>query len=333
MKTGTGHIGPEMFAAYLSGELNVEERARVEAWIASSEENQREFRIYREIWRHAQPEPDTEAALERVLDRIGAWEALQASKKGNWHILPLKIAAVLLPLAIVGYFLVNRLYNPDILEVSSGTETLEERLPDGSLALLNKNTTIIYPEGLTGKNREVKLRGEAFFSVEKDPVREFVVNTEGLYVKVLGTEFNVKAYDGLDTVRVSVVEGRVSLVVHDQKRLKDSLLLTAGEEGLYLKREQRLELMPSFDPNVIYWKSGILHFSKMPLGNVVRQLGSAYGTRIILEDTGLADLPLSTTFENLSLEKTMDILAETFMLEWKETDTAIVVYARAPLDH
>ena len=85
-------------------------------------------------------------------------------------------------------------------------------LPDGTKVFLNAGTTLRYPDHFEGGSREVYLNGEAYLEVTKDAEHPFVVKTEEVEVKVLGTVFNVNAYPEGEWVRTTLVEGKVEAV-------------------------------------------------------------------------------------------------------------------------
>lgn len=322
------HIDPEALAAYLSGNLAPEELSKVEEWIRASEANRREYEAYRSLWLHSGQEPDTEAALIEVLNRIDLYESEHRLKHWpSWLSMPLKVAAILLPLLLIGYLMLYRVQDPPPQYLSADVAPLEQNLPDGSSLSLNTHSVISYAAGLSGEKREVHLEGEAFFEVEKDAQRPFIVMINELNVKVLGTRFNVNAYPDQDTIRVSVEEGKVGLYVASGEELTDSLLLTAGEEGVYVRSENKLLFRSRFDPNLLFWKHRTLSFDKTPLKEVLATMSRAIGQRLILNDPRKGDLRLTATFEDASKEQMLDVLAETFHLQWERNDTSFVLYA------
>ena len=91
-------------------------------------------------------------------------------------------------------------------------------LPDGSKVILNAGTTITYPNAFVSKNREVEINGEAFFEVAHDAEHPFIVKANQINVEVLGTQFNVKAYEEDDWIEVSLSEGKVEVQSKDKKK-------------------------------------------------------------------------------------------------------------------
>jgi ferric-dicitrate binding protein FerR (iron transport regulator) len=105
------------------------------------------------------------------------------------------------------------------------SNTAVDTLSDGSIITLNKNTVLSYPTAFKGKTRTVKLKGEAFFAVAHDTTKPFIVEVDGVSIKVVGTAFNVKNYDS--SILVIVESGIVQV-----SNSKQSVLLHKGEQVL-----------------------------------------------------------------------------------------------------
>jgi ferric-dicitrate binding protein FerR (iron transport regulator) len=182
---------------YLSERFSPETEERVQKWIIKNDKTKEKEQASLEYWDELDVTADsgTYSALDRVNKRIGyGKQAL---------IIPLyrklsRIAAVLVPLFILaGGYLYYQSTRNDLIEVSVAYgEQKHLFLPDSSEIWVNEGSTIKYPKEFTGKQRLVQLNGEACFSVRKDESQPFIVSTEKLSVKVLGTKFNVKAYTG-----------------------------------------------------------------------------------------------------------------------------------------
>lgn len=96
------------------------------------------------------------------------------------------------------------------ISVKPGAKT-SLKLPDGSRVWVNSDSKLSYPEAFQGITREVFLEGEAYFDVVKDPAHPFIVHTSGIDVKVLGTAFNVKAYESEPTIEATLVHGMIEV--------------------------------------------------------------------------------------------------------------------------
>lgn len=107
-------------------------------------------------------------------------------------------------------------------------------LPDSSKVLLNMEGTIRYPENFEGVERKVILNGEAYFEVQKDSAKAFCVYAGDAQIKVLGTSFNVKAYEEAEQVELSVIEGEVAF--SEKNRKEEPIVLKANEIITYNKK-------------------------------------------------------------------------------------------------
>ena len=146
-------------------------------------------------------------------------------------------------------------------------------LSDGTKVILNAGTTLSYPAAFVSGQREVKVNGEAFFEVSHDKEHPFIVSAENVKVKVLGTKFNVKAYDDDDNIEVTLAEGKVGVGL-DTKNL---IQIMPGQQikasHRFIKREVRLQSYTS-------WICGKFYFTNYPLEKIAKQLERSFNVRI-----------------------------------------------------
>ena len=109
------------------------------------------------------------------------------------------------------------------ISVKPGAKT-SLKLPDGSHVWVNSDSKLSYPETFQGNTREVFLEGEAFFDIVKDPSHPFIVHTSGIDVKVLGTAFNVKAYNSEPTIEATLVHGLIEVTKVNQSNASKVIL-------------------------------------------------------------------------------------------------------------
>lgn len=172
-------------------------------------------------------------------------------------------------------------------------------LPDGSKVVLNGGTTISYPSFFVSKNREVKIKGEAFFEVVTDEKRPFIVEAENIQIHVLGTEFNVKAYEEEDRVEVSLVKGRVGVRQVHQTEL---IPISSGQQVYFDKNARMFSIR---DINLLHytsWKEGVYYFNALPLKEIARQLERGFNVDIHIDSPGMEQIVLTGDFvrgENL----------------------------------
>ncbi len=148
-------------------------------------------------------------------------------------------------------------------------------LPDGSRVWLNSSSSLRYPVSFSGKLREVELRGEAYFEIAKDPDRTFRVNVADMKVEVLGTHFNINAYEDEETVKTSLLEGRVKVIIN-----KMSDLLEPGQQEILQVNSGNLKKVKANMEAVIAWKNGKFQFEDVDIKTIMRQVSRWYDADI-----------------------------------------------------
>ncbi|HNV52472.1 MAG TPA: FecR family protein, partial [Tenuifilaceae bacterium] len=141
----------------------------------------------------------------------------------------LKYAAVVLFAVVISGIGGYKYFNPELVALAnnSNQNTVITTLPDGTTIYLAQNSTITYAKRFVGKSRNVKLEGEAFFDVAKDPEKPFVIETKAASVKVLGTSFNLKSTNSTN-FELSVVEGKVGVNLNSNKN--ENVVAIAGDK-------------------------------------------------------------------------------------------------------
>jgi len=190
----------------------------------------------------------------------------------------------------------------------AGTEPLELRLPDGTQVVLNRQAELRWPESFGRQKRQVELTGEAWFQVQKEADRPFLILAgERALVEVLGTSFKVNSDSSSRSVSVHVEEGRVALSALAQDRSQPAsfqIILHKGEQAML--NDAGLEKLPSPDPNYLSWLTGLLHFDQTPLAKVIATLEAHYGIPILLAPGIPENLSFTSTIEEQSLESVLE---------------------------
>lgn len=150
-------------------------------------------------------------------------------------------------------------------------------LPDSSTVWLNAESKIEFPERFADNERRVKLSGEAYFEVKKDARRPFVVETNALQASVLGTSFNVRAYDEVKT-EVVLVEGSVKVTGGGS-----SLLIRPGQQAV-MQAGHPLQAADIDVYPLIQWKDGLFYYDNTPLKNIMQDMGRWYNINIVFEN-------------------------------------------------
>ena len=157
-------------------------------------------------------------------------------------------------------------------------ETFKLILCDGTEVWLNANSKLVYPTAFIEKERTVFLEGEAYFKVTKD-TKPFIVKTDYLQTKVLGTEFNVKSYTAEDS-HVTLISGKVQVRSHENARFVD---LEPGKDAILLSNGQ-LEVKEVNSEAYTYWKDGYFYFDELTLADIMKSIGRWYNVNVIFRN-------------------------------------------------
>lgn len=315
-----------LIGKFLAGECSPQEEAEALAWIQASPENGATYAAMRRVWEASSAETP---ALDAGIDVDAAWRKVQArmTRAVELPLLPpaparrlqgrlwFAVAAVLV--VAVGAYLVWLAQQgpaaPQQLTWASGDAPLHDTLPDGSIVTLNAHSRLEFPATFAdAATRAVKLEGEAFFDVHRDPSQPFVITAGGTEVRVLGTAFNVRAT--APEVVVSVREGKVRFAASPETGAA-AVELGAGKSATYRAATKVLVADSLPDANADFWLTGRLVFEDRPLDQVVAELGKRWQQPIRLADPAIGACRLTATFERPSIESTLQRIAETFNLQ------------------
>jgi ferric-dicitrate binding protein FerR (iron transport regulator) len=325
MNDNPGHIEYlDLIVKDLSGELNHEERERLHAWIALNDENRAVYDAYLQTWDkldavagNTSRETDQEwARLEKAID---SESSMLPSRKPLTF---MRIAASIVVFISVGlaiYYFINR---GKYEQVVAETNIEQITLPEGTKVSLNLESSIKYSSRFDTPTREVSLAGEAFFEVQRDTIRPFIIKAGDIYVEVLGTSFNVKAYEDDDQIEVTVESGKVAVYRIGDK--ENQVILVRGEKAVFDRGLSQLEAMENNNINYNAWKTRRVVFEDTPMSEVVRIVNEMYHSNIQLSGDALADCPVTTEFDNQSLETILNVLATTLNLT-VSTEGALVI--------
>jgi transmembrane sensor len=156
-------------------------------------------------------------------------------------------------------------------------------LPDGSRIILNFNSTLTYDKRWPVRgNREVMLKGEAFFDVTHNEKRPFYVKTGRMEIKVLGTAFNVKSDEMNNIFEATLIRGKVAIKNLEAPN-SSATVLVPNEQAFFSNEHKKIQTVSLTPDESSYWKKGKLVFEDEPVGVIVRELEKWYGVKIALE--------------------------------------------------
>ncbi len=154
-------------------------------------------------------------------------------------------------------------------------------LADGSRVWLNSESSIRFPIAFPGKERVVDVTGEVYFEVAKNATKPFKVNVKdkGMMIEVLGTHFNINAYNDEAAIQTTLLEGAVKIVAEGKIGF-----LKPGQQAIW-NANKELNIVSDADvADVIAWKNGLFSFKKAELETIMRQVARWYGVDVVFED-------------------------------------------------
>jgi transmembrane sensor len=235
-------------------------------------------------------------------------------------------AAVLFLISMAGAWFMNDHYK-EISYATNYGETFRITLPDSSVVVMNGNSKISYRKHWSDKvQREVKLDGEAYFSVKhtRSNQKFFVRMNDQSSVEVLGTEFNISKR-GADT-KVVLNSGKIKFNLTSGYDTADKSLIMKPGDMVEYRSDHKTLTKKVVDPDIYSsWKSFRLAFDKTSLREVMNIIHETYGLKIIVKDPALLDMKVSGSAPSQNIDKLIEGLSEIFELDLiRHGDTIIV---------
>lgn len=291
-----------LLAKKLAGETSKEEDVLLNEWI---EKNPQDWKQAQEAYQNAS------ASLFNFEPKaLKIPSAPTSTPTFHFPYRWLAAAASLILIAMISFFLIRE------NEVSTFAKLIETKtqlgeqkelnLPDGSTVRLNAASVFRYPEDFSENKREVYLEGEAYFEVQTDRKRPFLIHGTEANVNVLGTAFNVSAY-AAEPMVVSVRSGRISMVSHSEKGA-EALLVPMMKRGVSDKNKGIWQVERAEEKD-FGWLEDRLVFDQTELKVVLKTLSRHYGVTLQLNSPQLATCRISATFDRNTIEEVMETLS------------------------
>lgn len=288
---------------------------------------------------------EIEEGKRRILDQVD----YQSEKGKRMSFVWLRVAASLVIISGIGWWLTANRFSaktdePTIItEAKTSRETTHRNmdlqpktitLPDGSKVKLAKGSELVYGYHFGDSTREVYLKGEAFFDVVKDAERPFLVRTQKLTTRVLGTSFNITAYDKDPDIQVAVRTGKVTVFKQGETNDKGhsfstEIVLVPNQMAVFKKEQQLLikTLVTNPLPVTKSIKEEAFVFDQAPVGQVYDALEKYYGVDITYDHELMLHCTVTADLRGESLYKKLDLICEVLQAEYKTIDGQIVISA------
>jgi len=319
----------DLLAKYFAGEASMEQIEAIERWTDENAKNKKSFDSMYYLWIQS-----GRKTIESQINITESWAKMkfrmEAAKYNKGETIKqlsvlrktsyrfMQLAAVII-LGLIINALVKYL-NPESNFISKESQlvSIDLQLSDSSEIKLNKKSKLVYPEKFKGKQRLVKLDGEAFFKIEPNKEKPFIIETQFSRIKVLGTSFNVQAYDTSDFVEVTVVTGVVELSGTSDGGEK--IILKKGEKGKIEKSTGKPIKEEKIQDNELFWATRTLIFKDTELYIAAETISKAYNIEIELLNEEIKHCKLTVVFPDASIEEIMEVLRITFNLSIEHTN-------------
>ncbi len=200
-------------------------------------------------------------------------------------------------------------------------ERAELTLTDGTFVKLNAGSKLTYPNSFQTNTREVNLSGEAYFDVERNERKSFIIHTNSLDISVLGTSFNVKAYEDNEYCSVTVESGKVRVTLKED----DYYDLLSGQELRLYYKSNKVNLFEVKSTVATSWTTGILYFDKTPFYEIELTLERWYDVNITIEDKSLKYKLLNGQHDNQTLQEVLASLSYLLDFEYEIKGKDVII--------
>jgi len=307
-------ITREEFEALLDGFDSEEIRSRYDAYLESVFE--------KEMAAHFEAQEENVVKIDEKSDKKKSSqqsdEKVSGGKKRNQY----PIAAIIL--LFIGTIFAT-LFSISIYSESSSSEELASvqppelitkstpnrrmfrmRLEDGSFVHLNAVSKITYPQVFAGDERKVEILGEAYFDVERDEQKPFSIKVKDYEVEVLGTSFNIRAYDDETDMSVAVESGTVRVDLHIDDL--EPVILTKGQKLIFSEESREFKIIAVNTEDELSWRKGILKFHSTPMAQVEKMLERWYGVEVTIQNSKIYEYNFTGIHQNKNLKSVLETL-------------------------
>lgn len=308
----TMKVTPELIKKYTQGDCSAEEIVLIENWMANTDTNELSL----------EGVPFSDALDERLRKKIRrqTFNNFPARKKTNNKIAVwLAAASVALLLGISSFLYMNRSGSMNYETAAGELKTV--MLADGSTITLNAMSRLTAPKKFDKNSRTVQLQGEAFFEVAKDGLHPFVVETTSSKTKVLGTQFNLTAYEN-EKVALTLVEGKVHFSKLGQE--KDGLVLYPNQQ-VVLEEDKLIKQAVNHTFSKA-WMQKKLVFKSVPFAEVCKEIERFYGISIIIQNKKLHNRLYRGSHKNPGLADLMQKMSFVLQFKYKIQGRTLIIY-------
>lgn len=314
-----------LISKHLTGEASAKEQTEFRAWLNANAQNQEEFRNVALAYQLSTGKLSTDnrsAVLNMIRQRIEAEQNNHTRKTSASTNLFVKrglsiAASIIFLLSVTLYYFTSQTASdlpvPDRAEVVVKTnpagQKLKVFLPDGSIVWLNSESSISYEKEFTTTFRNITLEGEAYFEVNKDAARPFVVWAGSVSTTALGTAFNIHAFDE-NNITVSLTSGSVNVEAKNADGENTGVIINAGEGVVYNPAsDSKIDVIKIDPEKVVMWKDGLFELKNASLAHTIEELERWYGVDIVCINDPNHKWNANGLFDNEYLDNVLSALS------------------------
>ncbi len=315
-------INDDIKNRFLSGECTDEELVMLRDWMKANPEEARELfgmeRLYDEMKAQSMPKEKILLAEHKMTERI---EAMQAELH-HAHIVRMwrRAAAIVVVCVFTGmawmYLQHRAFFKPEmVVAMASAENDTTVTLPDGTKVWLNKLASIQYPKDFEGEERKVLLDGEGYFEVTKNPHKPFIVESDVMSVRVLGTIFNFKVEKAKQRAVVSLLQGEVRVAGNHNEGM---MVLSPGQKACVDAKTGKMTLSEADVYQDALWHEHKTMFNNETIRGIARMLERIYQVQVVVDPA----IDRSSTYSGVIKEKetidsVLDLLQNTLPIRYK----------------
>ncbi|EPR67935.1 FecR family protein [Cyclobacterium qasimii] len=245
-----------------------------------------------------------------------------------------KIAAVfILGIIVVSILVLNKSNINNVQYSSVEVKVKEIHLSDGSIVWLKSDSKLSYPEKFDQNSREVYLEGEAFFDVFRDVNRPFIIHSQDMVTKVLGTSFNIRDYKKDVEKAVEVLTGSVQVSLNRESGNHESVLLKSREKIFYNKENPDVvELLKKEALVVLPEATKELKFEEVSINEIIEKLNLAHGVKIRVKNQKLNSCKLTADLSYEKLDVCLEIISRALNAKYYQIEDQIYIDGKGCLN-